>query len=231
MTGTSRVRLIGSVGLLSAALFSVGCATARVAGTEGVDAGLAVAILSWQHSDMERRAATCIAEAVQAAHPTLRIVSTDEFRRTVFAYGSPEDPAGRAKYFETLVSEPVVRERMASLGIRHLVYLAEARTEQGPGGGFGGCGGGPGGAGCFGAIWWERSSRLVASVVDIQAARAMGDVSASATGTPVLLGLLVPIPIPIPAFTETRACGELGEAVTRFLQGDAARPEPKGTAE
>ncbi len=234
--GLRWARLAGAVGLLSAMLFSVGCATAQVRKSEGTGAGAALAILSAQHSKLEMKAAGCIADAVRAAHPMLGIVTADEFRRTVFAYWTPDEPAERAKYFEVLVREPALRDRMASLGIRYLVYLVETRTDDRFHNNFPIlCGGGPGGAGCLGAgaAWTERDTRLVASVVDVQGARAAGEVSASAKGRFGVAGavfVIFPLVLPIPDFPETRACAKLGEAVAGFLGGDApaADSEEKG---
>jgi hypothetical protein len=221
MTGRGGVQLLSSLGLLLAALFSLGCQITRVSGTGvGVtDVGQGVLILSWEYSDLERKTAACITEAVQDALPKLRIVGADEFRRTVFAYGAPHDSAGRAKYFETLVREPMIRERMDSLGIRYLVYLAEAQTDIGPEeGGLAVVSVGMGGAVILGASMRERKTQLVASVVNIQTARAVGAVTAVASGPQGVISPGLPV-IPMIALTETCSCGALGEAVASFLQG------------
>jgi hypothetical protein len=221
----------GAISLLTA-LFGVSCTAALVRETEGTGTDAAIAILSKQHSKLETKAAACIADAVRAAHPTLRIVTADEFRRTIFAYSAPDGPSARAKYFETLVSDPAVQQRMASFGIRQVVYMAEARTDTRQRG-VGDCTGGLGWGACVGVIWWERDSRLLATVVDVQGARAVGEVRASAKGSPGLIMLLPLFVLPVPNFPETRACAELGEAVAGFLQSDApaAGPEEKGVVE
>jgi hypothetical protein len=161
----------------------------------------------------------CISEAVRKAHPTLRIVLPDEFRRTVFPGLAPEAAPYKPEYFELLLDHPTFKERVAARGIRYLISVGGV-TEQTGGPGAGAIGG-PGAAVLVIAGSWDRKTSLTASVLDLQQKRIAGKLEASASGHPWLL-IVFPSPLMIgaPAFTESKACGELGEAIAKFVASE-----------
>jgi hypothetical protein len=160
----------------------------------------------------------CITEGVRKFHPTLRIVLPDEFRRTAFPDLAPEAAPNTPEYFALLLDHPTFKERVATLGIRYLISVVGVTTQTGGVGvtGIGGYGGGflvVGGG-------WDRKSSLTASVLDLQKGRTAGKVEASASGHPWFL-IVFPSPLIMgaPAFTESKACGDLGNAVVKFIAG------------
>jgi hypothetical protein len=161
----------------------------------------------------------CISDAVRKAHPTLRIVLPDEFRRTVFPDLAPEAAPNTQEYIGLLLNHPTFKERVATLGIRYLISVVgvTAQTGQPAVGGIGG----PGAAVLVIAGSWDRKSSLTASVLDLQRGRTAGKVEASALGHPWLL-IVFPSPLMIgaPAFTESRACRDLGEAIAKFVTSE-----------
>ena len=212
--------------VLFAGMAWVGCATGHVSQVGQIPAqispGQAIAILTSTDARLEGDAARCIGEAVSASHPEMEIVTSDQFRQTIFSYRPPKEAAGRDKYFASLVSHPVLKERMISRGIRYLIAVSDAVTEQSMDNHMF-CGGGMGGAGCLGALVWDRKSRMTASVFDITHGQ-VREISASASGRPWLAVVAI-FPLGLPSFTETRACRELGDAVGRFLAGEST-PSP-----
>jgi hypothetical protein len=190
----------------------------------------AVAVLTATESEFGAESVTCIGDAVRKAHPTTRVVTPEEFRRTVFHYRIPEEQNERIKYLTLLANEPALRGRMFSMGIRYLVSV-QAKTDSQQKGGVE-CGGAPGGAGCIGLLSWERQSRISASVFDLKEARPAGNLHASADGRPWFFFIFPsPLMIGLPAFTEGKACGEIGAAVAKFLAGETTNESPNETEE
>lgn len=220
-----------AVGLLGMAWLWVGCTKAELSQIRKSPTGIApdeaVAVVLDRFSnefslDKEDEFAGCIGEAIHQDHPNLLIVPPAEFRRVAFPDLAPQATPSSPEYLALLVDHPQFRERIASLGIRYLISVY-GRTVQSTKTSEFRCGGGYGGVGCFGVWTWDRESRLAASVLDLKETRAAGEVQVSTSGRPwlVYVGSVPPfgIPLGLPAFTETRACRELGEAVAKFLAG------------
>ena len=214
--------------LFSAALLSActtGVVTQSREASTGLGAGEAIAFIFERQFSMEAQRVDeteiigCISEAVGKAHPTLRIVLPDDFRRTVFPGIAPEAAPYKPEYFELLLDHPTFNERVAALGIRYLISVGGA-TEQTGGPGAGAVGG-PGTAVLIIAGSWDRKTSLTASVLDLQQKRIAGKLEASATGHPwVLIVFPSPLMIGAPAFTESKACEELGQAVAKFVTSE-----------
>jgi hypothetical protein len=225
------------LGLLTTALFWVGCTTAIVREVRDTPTGLnlheGVAFVFSREFSLdsqpikESKIVDCIGQAVRKAHPALRIVPPDEFRHTVFPDLAPEAAPNNPEHFALLLSHPTFKKRTASLGIRYLISLS-GRTDSQQKGGVG-CGGGMGGAACIGLLWWEQRSLLNATVFDLQHAQSAGNLHASADGRPWFFFVFPsPLMIGVPAFTESKACGDLGEAVAKFIAGEDT-PEDRST--
>jgi hypothetical protein len=216
------------LGLLTAAFLWGGCTTALVREVRetptGIEPGAAIAFVFSREFSLagqpvqEKEIIGCISGAVRKAHPTLRIVPPEEFRRAVFFDLAPEAAPNNPEYFALLLDHPTFRERVAPLGIRYLISVVggtEQTAEVGviplpP-------------AALIGGAVWDRKSRLTASILDLKQARTSGEVRASASGSSWFVFVLpLPIMIGAPAFTESKACGDLGEAVAKFLADEGA---------
>ena len=161
----------------------------------------------------------CISDVVRKAHPKLRIVPPEEFRRTVFPDLAPEAAPNTPEYFALILNHPTFKERVSTLSIRYLISVVGGMEQTG-GVDVGGVSG-PGGGVLVIAGSWDRKSSLTASVLDLRQGHKAGKLEAVATGTPWLL-IVFPSPIMIGAatFTESKACGDLGEAVAQFIAGE-----------
>lgn len=172
---------------------------------------------------MEEEIVGCVSTIVRRAHPTLRIVPSDEFRRVAF----PDLPAAAAprspEYLSLLLNHPVFRERTARLNLRYVIAIGGATTvadtragalmlpAPAPGGVPT-----PAGAVIFGA--WDRRSRLAAAVLDLKEARSARIAEAEAAGSGWFVAFLLPIS-GVPTFTETQVCEDLGQRIVQFLSG------------
>jgi hypothetical protein len=212
-------------GLVSVVLLASGCTTSQIDFVRKtdtmIDARERVAILLSTGSPLERDAVACIVEALRKAKSGVRIMTPDEFRRSIFYYGYPENPYERKKYFNLLANEPVLRERITGMDLRYVISL-DGGTEQQSGDPFFGGGGGSGGGITVFGTTWKRQSWLEASIFDLKEVVESGTIQAYAEGRPWFLCVGVgPLCLPVgaAAFTESTACADLGAAVANFLTG------------
>ena len=216
--------------IFSVTLLLAGCTTVQVkqtryagepVGAPRIEPNQAVAILTFAaiESSLETEAVGCVSQSINTAHPNVRVMTADEFRRTVFSYRIPDDEAERTKYLNLMMAQPAIRERMISLGIRYLIIL-HGKTDMKASNpmGFGGASGGYGGYVLFAT--WDRKTNLAASFLDVTESRLVGDLHSSASGKPWLFSAQIIFTIGAPAFTEQGACRGLGEAVAKFLAGE-----------
>jgi len=221
--------LTPTIWLFAAALLWTGCTTAQVQAVRHtatqIEPQEAVAIVFSRQFSLdgrpidEKEIVTCISDEIRKAHPSLRIVAPDEFRRAAFPDLSPEAVPNSPEYLSQLLNHANFRERISSLGIRYLLSV-QGKTDSVQKGGAG-CGGGMGGAACIGLLTWERQSRISASVFDLKEARPAGNLHASADGRPWFFFIFPsPLMIGLPAFTEGKACREMGDALAKFLAGE-----------
>lgn len=217
-----------AVGLLFMACLWVGCTKAYIGEVRKAPSGFepheAVAILVSRDSRIAQdEIVGCIRTALNERHPTLRIVPPDKFRRTAFPDLAPEAAPHSPEYLSLLLMHPVFLKRIAPLGIRYLISVSGG-TEQNVTISELGALGGPHAAVPL-YIWAaDRQTRLVASILDLTQTRAAGEVRTEVSGCPwfAIIGIF---PLGLPAFTESRACGELGEGIAKFLAGQSP-PEP-----
>ena len=158
----------------------------------------------------------CIRDGIRRAHPELRVVPPDEFRRLAFPDLAPEAAPRSPQYLGMLLDSAAFRERIAPLNLHYLIAISgETRVKQ-TGGAVAGTAPAPGGAFLVGGWIWNRDTRLVASILDLKVTGAPAEMGATAQGTAWLV-LIEGLPLGAPAFTEGRACAELGDKVARYL--------------
>ncbi len=217
--------------LLATALLGVGC-TAHLhsasrenreaaTGLAPEDAITVVLVRSpgGEYSDgLEEDVTECIEDALEETHPTVTILSADEFRQVAFPDLTPEEIPASDWSWELLEHDAAFRERITSLDLRYLITVSVSEDAS-RGNLTGDVDGG------VITLMWEQEPRVVmeAMVLDLKYSRLAGTVSAEATDKSMLGFLWVPyvliFPIPVVklSFHEGRACDELGERVARFL--------------
>lgn len=186
-----------------------------------IDAGELVALLGDTNGNSEFSDAKiydCLSEGMLDINPKLQIMKPDMFRTNLYPYFSASTTPHTQEEYKTLLNNDLVRQRIKALGIKYLIILIEAKTQNdGHGGIF--CGGGVGGAGCLGLYWWNRDTLLNAQIWNLDNANLEDNVQTQAKGTGVLPALLLPFPVYMPA-TEAAACQELGEHLAKKLLGN-----------
>lgn len=83
---------------------------------------IAILVPAGSASQTFEAAEGCLRQALHASHPYLRIISSEEFKRSVFSYAIPEGMA-RAKYFGLMYNQPAIQERIRALHLRYIFFL------------------------------------------------------------------------------------------------------------
>lgn len=159
----------------------------------------------------------CIGQRIAGRRKSIKVHPNEEFTDKLFPWFEPGTVPSRAQGLESVLAQPGVSERVASTGVRYIVWL-DGGTRKTDGGGSLACGAAPGMAGCIGFGWWEKESDYEATVWDLQQARSVGSVGTNVTGTSAVVGAIVPLPFI--AHTQSTACFRLGDQLRAFLEGD-----------
>ncbi|MGH8495558.1 MAG: hypothetical protein ACREVN_05435 [Gammaproteobacteria bacterium] len=188
----------------------------RQSGT-GIGDDEAIVILTrTDYSDEEAEAGftECMSEALAKGERPLTLRSQQEFMDGLFPYFEPRLAPTSAEKLPELLSHPGVAEKIAENNVRYVVWV-DGGTETVDQGGSMTCAFSVGGGGCFGLNWWERDSSYEASIWDLKNLGSAGNISADASGTSYVAGLIVPIPII--ARTQKAACEGLAQQLKDFL--------------
>jgi len=165
----------------------------------------------------------CIGYRIAGRRKSIQVHPNEEFTDKLFPWFEPGTVPTKAQQLEGVLSQPGVAERVASTGVRYIVWL-DGGTRKTDGGGSLACGAAPGAAGCIGFGWWEKESDYEATVWDLKQAKSVGSVGTNVSGTSAVVGAIVPLPFI--AHTQDTACFRLGDQLKSFLEGG----KPAGTS-
>ena len=117
-----------------------------------------------------------------------------------------------------MFSQPGVKNRIDEANVRYLAWI-DGDTVTIDSGGSMSCTISTFGGGCFGMSYWEEDASYEASIWDLQSMTSTGQISADATGTSYLAGLV--LPIPILARPGNAACKGLANQLRGFITGES----------
>ncbi len=207
--------------LCSLSLLATGCVTAKLEDTKSAATGISgdesvVVIAKSYHlgNETERSFTDCVGKALSKGSGGLSVVSNETFVDALFPWFEPRTAPADTKALPKLMQRPGVANRVASSGVRYIIWL-DGQTDRTGGGGSMSCAAGPGGGGCFGFAWWETASNYEASVWDLKSLEDAGKVSADVSGTSYLPAIV--IPIPLIARTQAAACNNLADSLHQFI--------------
>ena len=143
----------------------------------------------------------------------VKLVDAATFQDALFPWFEPTHAPSSVKELEALLARPVVRQRIASLGVRYLVNIAGSAESDGFPGMI--CGAGYGGGGCLGLSWENKTHRVHAVIWDVVQGTQPGSLSTKTSGRSVAFALV--IPIMFVANTEGDACKALASELGRLL--------------
>lgn len=187
-------------------------------------------VFSWQN---QKRKFTgdvnsCAVKTIIEKHPGIRIVSQGEFARTAFPDLPSENAPISPDSMKLLAESEMLRERIAPLNVRYLLYTSAVTEIRNDKGFFGAIGGGPG-AIAIGGESWEKQSDYSLAIFDVKTGRdATSRGSASGHGWLFVALVIVPLAAGYSPATENQACGDLGNRVLATLESMTpnSTPEP-----
>ena len=181
-----------------------------------------------QHSTHEAEAEfiDCLSESLAKGNDGLNVHASAEFEDVLYPWFEPTIAPLTTDDLERLLDRPGVRDRVASTGVRFLVWLDGSTDRVASGGGIT-CAAGIGGAGCMGLAWWEDDARYDITVWDLEQLESAGTIHADVKGRSVMPAIIVPLPFI--ARPQAAACRGLTQQLREFLtrpEGYGAGPDP-----
>ncbi len=229
------VVLFTMVLILTACAPSAGVTAGYPSATASPDDGVLLVFMrrfsfSSQFDDIkdEERILGCVSRAIHSRRPRQRIVLFDDFRRVAFPHLTPATAPRSPDYLAILFEDSDFRKRVAPLGLSHAAFVGGVTRLSDARGGMS-CSGDAVRAVCIGAWYWDKESRVGASILDLRDMERDEEISASARGTP-WFAIVQGIPLGFPAATESEACIGLGRDIARYLDGEWPRPSGGGRA-
>ena len=228
---TSRARRIGPVarwlalGAL-APLLAGGCVTATVQQVReadtGMSAGESIVVLGRRSqpatAETELDFISCVAGKMAGGANQVSVIPERQFIDATFPWFEPRTAPARANDLPKLLDHPPLARRLASMGLKYLVWI-EGSTERTDSGGSLSCAVTPAGGGCFGFLSWENDSAYEASIWNIETGTNAGRISSEAIGTSYMPAVIVPIPIL--ARVRSSACTALADQLKAFVNNES----------
>lgn len=206
------------------ALVLSGCASSRIEqvreASTGISHGEAMVLLgraSYNEKQTEESFTECIADALSQGENPIRLIPQAQFMDDLYPWFEPRTAPTSADELGRLFAQPGVQQRINDANVRYLAWI-DGDTVTIDSGGSMSCTISTFGGGCFGVSYWEEDASYEASIWDLQSLTSTGQISADATGTSYLAGLV--LPIPILARPGNAACKGLANQLRAFIVGE-----------
>ena len=211
--------------LLAASVSLSGCVSSRIEqsrdATTGIAEGEAMVLLgraSYNEKQTEESFTECIADALNQGSNPIRLIPQEQFKDDLYPWFEPRTAPTSADELGRLFAQPGVKNRIDDANVRYLAWI-DGDTITIDSGGSMSCTISSFGGGCFGMSYWEEDASYEASIWDLQSMTSTGQISADATGTSYLAGVVVPIPIL--ARPGNAACKGLATQLRAFITGES----------
>ena len=158
----------------------------------------------------------CVGKSLLRTNTPFQVIPQDEFKDMTFPWFEPRFAPREMGEFSVHIDEPLLRQRIESLGVRYIVWIEGNTENTGSTGGMT-CAASPAGAGCFGFVSWEKSSEYEASIWDVRNNATVGKISSQASGTSFMPAVIVPVPMI--ARVQANACSNMADQIGEFLAG------------
>ena len=198
-----------------------GCVSSRIEQTRdastGIMSGEAVVLLgraSYNEKQTEESFTRCIADALEGGDYPIRVIEENQFKDDLYPWFEARTAPSSAQELGKLFAQPGVKERIDSVNVRYLTWI-DGDTVTIDSGGSMSCTVSTFGGGCFGMSYWEEDASYKASIWDLETMTSTGKISADASGTSYIAGLVVPIPIL--ARPGNAACKGLAKQLRDFI--------------
>lgn len=210
---------------LTAIVILSGCVSSRIEqsrdASTGISSGEAMVLLgraSYNEKQTEESFTDCIAAALNQGDNPIRLIPQEQFKDDLYPWFEPRTAPTSADELGRLFAQPGVQKRIDDANVRYLAWI-DGDTVTIDSGGSMSCTISTFGGGCFGMSYWEEDASYEASIWDLKSMTSTGQISADATGTSYLAGVVVPIPIL--ARPGNAACKGLANQLKQFITGES----------
>ncbi len=156
----------------------------------------------------------CVTEAIHKVHPTVRIITPDDFRHVAFPDVALDEILSADRSWEQMARDPAFRQQIAPLDVHYLITLSGETTEDAK---LFTARSGAYSALIYGQDLGDRRSSLTATVINLKQGSVAGSFHAHAYNIMRTGWMILPLPLYVPSRTETRVCRELGKGVAALL--------------
>jgi hypothetical protein len=198
-----------------------GCVTTTVQEIRNASTGIGAAesvVVLGRHdnaaNESEDNFVSCVGNNLAGGKETFGVISEQQFVDALFPWFEPRTAPLNTSDLPELINQPLLANRLASIGVRYLIWI-EGSTERTEQGGAMTCSVTMTGAGCFGFLSWENDSSYEAQIWDIKSGTTVGKVSSDATGTSFMPAVIVPVPFI--ARVQSSACNSLADQLKTFI--------------
>jgi len=202
----------------------IGCASARIQqsriATTGMTKEESLVILSrasYNERETEESFTDCLSDALSGGKTPIRLISGAEFKDQLYPWFEPRTAPDSSDDLARLFAQPGVQQRIDENNVRYIAWIDGDTITTDRGGSFS-CALSTVGGGCFGVTYWEEDASYEAAIWDLQNLTTAGEISADASGTSYIAGLV--LPIPIVARPGNAACKALALQLKEFLQAE-----------
>ena len=202
----------------------MGCASARIqqsrTATTGMTTEESLVILSrtsYNERETEESFTDCLSDALSGGRTPIRLMSEAEFKDQLYPWFEPRTAPDSSDDLARLFAQPGVQQRIDENNVRYIAWIDGDTITTDRGGSFS-CTVSTVGGGCFGVTYWEEDASYEAAIWDLQNLTTAGEISADASGTSYIAGLV--LPIPIMARPGNAGCKALALQLKEFLQAE-----------
>ena len=172
---------------------------------------------SYNEKQTEESFTDCISDSLEGGESPIRLISQEKFMDDLYPWFEPRTAPTSADELGRLFAQPGVKQQIEAANVRYLAWI-DGDTVTIDSGGSMSCTISSFGGGCFGMSYWEEDASYEASIWDLESMTSTGQISADATGTSYLAGLV--LPIPILARPGNAACKGLANQLREFITGN-----------
>jgi hypothetical protein len=199
-------------------IFAGGCTASKVQNVEESSSGdvsaQTVTVLSTHQGSANL--ADCVRRSMHRANSNLRFIDPQEFRDDLFPWFEPGTAPRKTDDLALLLHRPLVREKIAQLGLRYVISIDSATTAQDwehhieVGGGY------PGAAGWFGYGKKVHHTNIDAFICDLEETASSANLRGAKSDASYYLCCMIPF-FYVPSTAESHACKEMGQKLVQFL--------------
>lgn len=164
------------------------------------------------HYETDTGFISCLGNQLNGSH--FEVVPEQVFIDALYPWFEPRTAPKGIKRLRRLMSDPVVKEKVLSEGIRYLVWL-DGEVESAGHAGTMSCGIGPSGGGCFGYASWDKNVFFEAVVWDLADLTEEARIRVDSEGTSYVIGIVAPIPLLSPV--KSQACEGMGAKLRSYF--------------